>query len=468
MKTAEWINTEEYKELNFARKSLVINPTKACQPLGSFFCAAGFENTLPYEHGSQGCTAYFRNNLSRHYREPFPAVSDSMTEDAAVFGGRANMIEGLRNAYAIYKPAMIAMCTSCMSEVIGDDLNAFISNARDAESIPKDLPVAYAHTPSFIGSHLTGYDAMLLGIVDTLGKAPEESKKNGKINLIPGFDPHVENIRELKRYMTLMGVDCTVLADNSEAFDAPLTGEYTMYQGKTTLAETADSVNALATVSMQAYATIKTLKAFKVKYRQETRGLHYPMGIAAFDDFLMQVAEVTGKPIPPAVTWERGLAVDAATDAHPYFHGKRFSLFGDPDLMLGLVRFLLEMGGEPVHIVCTNGTKKFVKEMEALLATSSYGNEAQIHAGRDLWHMRSLLVTEPVDMLLGNSHGKYAARDAGIPLVRIGFPIVDRVNLHRYPTLGYKGAINLISWIANAMIEEVDRRSDDAHFELLR
>ena len=105
MATAAWINTVEYKELNFARKALVINPTKACQPLGAFFAAAGFEGTLPYEHGSQGCTAYFRNNLSRHYREPFPAVSDSMTEDAAVFGGRSNMVEGLKNAHDIYRPA---------------------------------------------------------------------------------------------------------------------------------------------------------------------------------------------------------------------------------------------------------------------------------------------------------------------------------------------------------------------------
>jgi nitrogenase molybdenum-iron protein beta chain len=136
--------------------------------------------------------------------------------------------------------------------------------------------------------------------------------------------------------------------------------------------------------------------------------------------------------------------------------------------MLGLVQFLLEMGAEPVHIVSTNGTKKWATQMQALLSTSAFGASGQVHAGRDLWHLRSLLVTEPVDLLIGNSHGKYAARDAGIPHVRIGFPIVDRVNLHRYATIGYRGAINLITWIANALIEQTDRTSDNAHFELLR
>lgn len=469
METKDWINTEEYKDLNFKRNALVINPTKACQPLGAFFCASGFEGTLPYEHGSQGCAAYFRNNLSRHYREPFAAVSDSMTEDAAVFGGRANMIEGLRNSYALYKPKMIAMCTSCMSEVIGDDLRAFISNSRDEGAVPKDFPVAFAHTPSFVGSHLTGYDLMLQGIIDCLSANRfVEGSSNGKINIIPGFDAHVENIRELRRYMELMGVEATVLGDNSEQLDSPLTGEYHMYQGRTTLEETADSVNAKATISMQAYATSKTLKDFKIKYQQQTASFNYPVGISGFDAFLVKVSELTGRPVPECITRERGIAVDAATDAHQYFHGKRFALFGDPDLMLGLCAFLMEMGGEPVHIVSTNGTKKWKKEMDALLSSSPYGAEATVYPGHDLWHMRSLLMTDTVDMIIGNSHGKYAARDAGIPHVRIGFPIVDRVNLHRYPTLGYRGAVNLITWIANAFIEEQDRKSDDAHFELLR
>lgn len=39
---AEWTKTEEYKELNFKRQNIKINPAKACQPLGAIFCASGF------------------------------------------------------------------------------------------------------------------------------------------------------------------------------------------------------------------------------------------------------------------------------------------------------------------------------------------------------------------------------------------------------------------------------------------
>ena len=54
----------------FAREALTVNPAKACQPLGAVFVAAGFEKTLSFVHGSQGCVAYYRSHLSRHFKEP--------------------------------------------------------------------------------------------------------------------------------------------------------------------------------------------------------------------------------------------------------------------------------------------------------------------------------------------------------------------------------------------------------------
>ena len=129
-RVADWINTPEYREKNFARQALVINPAHACQPLGAELCAHGFEGTLPFVHGSQGCASYYRSTLNRHFREPAPAVCSAMSEDGAVFGGQNNLHEGLENAVALYHPKMIAIFTSCMPEIIGDDLTAFLKNAR--------------------------------------------------------------------------------------------------------------------------------------------------------------------------------------------------------------------------------------------------------------------------------------------------------------------------------------------------
>src|ERR1035437_5956901 len=149
----EWTKSGEYREKNFAREALTVNPAKACQPLGAVFAALGFERTLPFVHGSQGCVAYYRSHFSRHFKEPSSCVSSSMTEDAAVFGGLNNMIDGLANTYSMYKPKMIAVSTTCMAEVIGDDVDACIKTSKEKGSVPAEFDVPFAHTPAFVGSH---------------------------------------------------------------------------------------------------------------------------------------------------------------------------------------------------------------------------------------------------------------------------------------------------------------------------
>ncbi len=464
---AEWTKTREYREKNFARRHIKINPAKACQPLGAVFCSSGFEGAMPFVQGAQGCVAYFRSHLSRHFKEPMAAISTSMTEDAAVFGGLNNMLEGLRNAYTLYNPRMISVCTTCMAEVIGDDLNAYIKQARDKGLIPEDLPVPFAHTPSFVGSHITGYDNMMKGILSAV-TAGKKGGPNGKINIIPGFDTYTGNYRELKRLLKMMDVDFTLLADVSDVFDSPNTGEYRLYPGGTPLDDAADSVNASATIALQKYSTLKTMSYIRTEWGPEALVLP-PIGVKNTDMFFEGISRITGKPVPQEIEDERGRAVDAMIDSHPYVHGKRFALVGDPDLLLGLLSFIMEMGGVPVHIVCTNGDKKFRKEAEGLLGESPFGREGTVYPGKDMWHLRSLLFTEPVDLLIGNSYAKFLWRDTGTPLVRIGFPLFDRHHLHRYPIIGYQGVINMVNWIVNTVLDEMDRKSmNTTSFDVIR
>ncbi len=464
-----WINTEEYKEKNFARTSLVINPAHACQPLGAELAAHGFEGSLPFVHGSQGCASYYRSTLNRHFREPAPAVSDSMTEDGAVFGGQANLHEGLENAYKIYKPKMMPIFTSCMPEIIGDDLTAFIKNAKNKGVVPVEFPTPYANTPSFTGSHIHGYDAMLLAILQTLTEGKQvEGRCTGKLNLIAGFDANTGNYREYKRILEAFGIPYTFLADISETFDSPLDGHYKIYPGGTKLEDAADSINGKATLALGSYSTAKTFGWIKDSFSGKHVTMPVPFGIAKTDAFIMKVAELFNKPVPESLKAERGRAVDAITDAHQYMHAKKFALYGDPDYLVGYVSFLLEMGAVPYHILCSKGTKKLEKEIQALLDASMYGKGCTIYMNKDLWHLRSLIVTDPVDGIIGDTHGKFAARDAGVPLFRFGFPNFDRVNLHRYPLIGYQGAVNMLTLICNKFLDIKDETCEERFFEMMR
>ncbi len=468
----DWTKTQEYREKNFERKALTINPAKACQPLGAVFAGSGFEDTLSFVHGSQGCVAYYRSHLSRHFKEPASVVSSSMTEDAAVFGGLNNLVDGLANASALYQPKMIAVSTTCMAEVIGDDLHAFISSAKEKGSVAKDFDVPFAHTPAFHGSHVNGYDNMMLGILTHFWANRERTPGNA-INIIPGFDGYcVGNIRELKRILTLMEVDYTILSDTSDVYDTPADGTFRMYSGGTKLEDAKKAQDAAVTVSMQENCTKRTL-AYCKDQGQAVEAFNYPLGIQATDELLMKISELSGKPIPDALQLERGRLVDAITDSMSMVHGKKFAVYGDPDFVYAMCRFLTELGAEPRHALATNGTKPWAKKVKKMLDETPYGQDCQVWPGADLWHMRSLLHTEPVDFLIGSSYGKYLERDTNTPLIRLTFPIFDRHHHHRFPTWGYQGALQVLVRILDKIFDTLDDETSalgetDISFDLTR
>jgi nitrogenase molybdenum-iron protein beta chain len=339
--------------------------------------------------------------------------------------------------------------------------------------------VPFAHTPAFVGSHITGYDNVMKGILQHFwdGKAgtvePLVRQANESINFLGGFDGYtVGNLREIKRIFNLFGIDYTIVGDNSDVWDTPTDGEFRMYDGGTTLEATAKALNAKATLSMQEYCTEKTLP-FIAEHGQEVVALNHPIGVAGTDKLLMEISRLTGKAIPAELEKERGRLVDAIADSTAHIHGQKFAIYGDPDLCYGLAAFLLELGAEPIHVLATNGGKNWEKKMQQLFDSSPFGKNCKVYAGKDLWHMRSLLFTDPVDFLIGNTYGKYLERDTGTPLIRIGFPIFDRHHKHRYPVWGYQGGLNVLVWILDRIFEAIDANSNipaktDYSFDIIR
>jgi nitrogenase molybdenum-iron protein beta chain len=68
---------------------------------------------------------------------------------------------------------------------------------------------------------------------------------------------------------------------------------------------------------------------------------------------------------------------------------------------------------------------------------------------------------------MGNTYCKYIARDEDIPMVRFGFPILDRVGHQYFPTVGYKGGLRLLEQILCALLDRKDRDDPEQGFELV-
>ena len=438
-----------------------INPAKTCQPIGAMYAALGIHNCLPHSHGSQGCCAYHRMHLARHFRDQVLASSSSFTEGASVFGGAANLKTAIKNIFDIYKPDIIAVHTTCLSETIGDDLPTIIKQSE----IPEGKRVIHANTPSYQGSHITGFSNMCKGIISYLAESDTPVKKE-QVNIFPGF-VNPGDMREIKRIVKELGIPMIMLPDTTNVLDAPITDRYSLYpDGGTTMDEIKDMGNSKLTLALGSWSSDAAGAMLQEKCSVPCTPLKVPIGVRATDDFIMALKSAFSCEIPNSLEIERGQVIDTLIDTHFHYQGKTVAIFGDPDLVIPLTEFVLTMGMIPKYVLTGTPGSRFETEIKKMLEDNQVEG-CTVKADGDLFEFHTWIKQEPVDLLMGNSYGKYIARAEDIPLVRFGFPILDRAVHPLMPVAGYRGCLRLIEMISNALLERRDRDCKDEDYELV-
>jgi nitrogenase molybdenum-iron protein beta chain len=447
------------KEL-YERSALRVNPAKTCQPVGAMYAALGVHECMPHSHGSQGCCAFHRMFLTRHFKDPAMASSSSFTEGASVFGGGANLKTAAKNIFDIYNPKIIAVHTTCLSETIGDDLNALIQGI----DIPEGKYMVHTNTPSYKGSHITGFSNMVASFINYL--AVSSGKKNGKVTLLPGF-VNPGDMREMKRIAKAMGISYTMLPDTSGVMDSPMTGKFEMYpKGGTTVEEIVGLGDSSFTIGFGKFASEAPAEALTKKCGVANKILPLPIGIGRMDEYIMTLQSLSKEAVPYSIEEERGQLVDILIDTHTYTYNKKVAIFGDPDTVLSLAEFALEMGMIPKYLLTGTPGDAFEKEARDLFIKFGVV-DCKAKASGDLYELHQWIKEEGVDLLIGTSYGKYIARAEDIPFVRAGFPIIDRY-IHSYlPLVGYKGGMRLAELITNALMDRQDRDSTEEDFEMV-
>jgi nitrogenase molybdenum-iron protein NifN len=430
-------------------RSVSENPCHMCMPIGGILPLKGVEGAMVLIHGSQGCSTYMRRTIAEHFNEPIDVASSALNEKGTVYGGEANLKKALDNIRKVYEPKLVGVLTTCLAETIGEDVERLAAEYL-AERGLDDLVIVPVPTPGYGGSQADGYYLALRQIVATLA-AP--APRHGRINVIAA-NVSPADLREIKRLLAAMGVEYTLLPDFADTLDRPYADTYTkMAPGGTPLAAIRAMSGAAATVELGATVppALSPGQLLADEYGVPLYRLPLPIGLAGNDAFFRALRDITGRKVPASILAERGRLLDAMVDSHKHNAAGRSVIFGEPELVYAVTAVCLENGVWPVVVAAGGMTAEAEELFRAALAASP--EPCQCLAATDFTEIRRYSAAGGANIAIGPSDGRYLTEREGIPLVRLGFPILDRVGGQRILSVGYSGTALLLDRLTNTLLD---------------
>jgi nitrogenase molybdenum-iron protein beta chain len=191
-----------------------------------------------------------------------------------------------------------------------------------------------------------------------------------------------------------------------------------------------------------------------------------PYGLSNTDNFINALHLAGNIPVPKSLEYERGRLLDMMSDMGQYFHNKKVALVGDPDNVVALTQFLVELDMIPSIVITGTPGKAFEEKIREICKDKN--PDVEVRANSDQHFMHQWMKNNPVDILIGNTYAKLIARAEGnMPFVRFGFPILDRMGHRCFPTVGYMGAMRLMEKISDALLDYSERNGPDEKVELI-
>lgn len=425
------------------------NPCHMCMPMGAILPFKGVEQSMVIIHGSQGCSTYMRRHIAEHFNEPVDVASSSLNEKGTIYGGEASLKKGLDNLIKLYNPGLIGVLTTCLAETIGEDIERITSDYLKERGL-EDFPLVTVSTPGYGGTHTDGY---FLAVKRMVARLAKKTKRHSRINVIvPNLSP--ADIREIKRILCLLKVEFTLFPDFSDTLDRPFERPYKKIpEGGTKLADIVEMPGAAATIQMGVTVddNISPGRYLETEFGVPLYNLPVPIGLENTDLFIRVLKELTGNAVPESLERERGRLLDCMIDSHKYNFQARSVVFGEPENVYAIVKTCMENGVYPV--VVATGAKS--GKLTDLLKTQLNGlyKEAHILDETDFSQIREQSVRMGANIAIGHSDGRFLTEREGIPLVRHGFPIHDRVGGQRLLSVGYVGTTMFLDRITNTLLE---------------
>lgn len=418
-------------------KSVSVNPLKQSQALGASLAFLGLKGTIPLFHGSQGCTAFAKVVLVRHFREAIPLATTAMTEVTTILGGEENVEQAILTVVEKLQPEIIGLCTTGLTETRGDDIERFLKEIRKRHPELDHLAIIFAPTPDFKGALQDGFAVAVESIVKEVPKAG--GVKPEQITILAGSAFTPGDVQEIEEMVKSFGLDPIFVPNLGASLDGHLEDNYSAITASGTTLKQLQSLGSSAFTIALGESMRGAAKILQQKFNTDYEVFRDLTGLEPVDEFLQALSVLSGNPVPEKYRRQRRQLQDAMLDTHFYFGAKRISLALEPDLMWSMVHFLQSMGAQ-IHAAVTTTKSPLLEHLPIKNVTIG-----------DLEDLEDLAVGS--DLLIGNSNVNTIAKRLSIPLYRLGIPIYDRLGNGLFTKVGYRGSMDVLFGIGNLFIE---------------
>ncbi len=436
------------------KRALSTNPLKSSAPLGAALAYLGIDGAVPLFHGSQGCTAFAMVHLVRHFKEAVPLQTTAMNEVSTILGGAEQIEEAIENLRKKSNPRFIGIASTALTETRGEDVAGELKEILGRRKDFEGTAVVYASTPDFTGGLEDGWARAVEAIVDALVPSVDPvmtSTDARQVNLLCASYLTPAEIDELVRLVRAFGLTPIVLPDLSTSLDGHVSDNWSGTSlGGTTQADIARMVESGFTLAVgesmrKAAAMIEDRAMVPYRVFQSVTGLK------PVDAFIRTLMGLAGTPdAPPSVKRDRARLLDASLDAHFHTGGLRVAMGADPDLLFALGQCLAGMGAEIVAAVTTTTANPVAERLPA----------PQVLVG-DLGDLERAAAEADAQMLVTHAHGRHASARLGLPLLRAGFPIFDRLGAQDICRVGYRGTRAFLYEVANLVQAQTHRATPE-------
>lgn len=396
----ELVNLSEKKCLK--AKDRAFSQTTFCQEWLAMLTLATIKDTVSIIHAPVGCSSSLTcinifNRFGQILRGENPQtgkwISTNLTDSDAIHGGAEKLTEAIIEADKRYNPKAIFIFSSCVSGIIGEDIDAVIGQTQKDISEPI-IPVYCDGFKSKVWA--SGYDGSFQGALNFLIKEPIEKSEN-LVNVINPITFGRTDEIEVERLLNQLG------------FEANFIPNFTTTEAIGKASEAALTASLCTTFSEYFAKTLN--ERFQVPYTEKLM----PVGLENTDEWFREIARILGKEeeVEVIIKSERARIQPKVDELKEKLKGKTAFVSAGQSRAIGIPNLLADLGIEIVGITAYHYDEVIADSFAKL--EQRCGNFCTNVANVQPFEQTNILHREKPDLYFGHMGESVWATKEGIP-----------------------------------------------------